>query len=320
MAWLSRLRPDIFTTAMVGTVVVASVLPARGQFAHDFGFATTAAIALLFFLHGARLSPQSVLSGLTHWRLHLTVGAATWLLFPVLGVLISLLPDSVLPHGLALGILFLCCLPSTVQSSIAFTSIAGGNVPAAMCSASMSNLLGVVLTPVLAGLLMGAKGSGLSLDAIGSIALQLLAPFAAGQLMRSWIGAWVARNRKVLALVDRGSILMVVYAAFSEAVINGLWHQMSPAALAELLVINIALLAVVLILTAWTARRLGFNTADEIAIVFCGSKKSLASGVPIANVLFAGSMVGMMVVPIMLFHQIQLMVCAVLARRWAAAS
>lgn len=318
MSLLARVRPDSFTTALVLIVILASVLPAQGQFAAQFSIATTIAVALLFFLHGARLSSQSVISGMTHWRLHLTVGAATWVLFPALGILVTLLPDSVLPHGLALGILFLCCLPSTVQSSIAFTSIAGGNVPAAICSASLSNLLGVVLTPLLVGVLMGTKGGqSISLDSIVSIALQLLVPFAAGQALRPLIGKWAERHRKLLGLVDRGSILMVVYGAFSEAVINGLWHQLSPQALGELVVVNAILLALVLIATQVMARRLGFNAADGIAIIFCGSKKSLASGVPIANVLFAGPSVGMMVLPIMLFHQIQLMVCAVLARRWA---
>lgn len=317
MSWLARLRPDTFTLLLVGTVALASALPAHGAFAGVFDGATKVAIALLFFFHGARLSSQAVLAGITHWRLHLTVAAATWLLFPALGVLVTLLPDRVVPTDMALGILFLCCLPSTVQSSIAFTSIAKGNVPAAICSASLSNLAGVVLTPLLVGVLMGAKGGGVSLDSIQSIALQLLAPFALGHGLRPWIGKFVERHRKVIGMTDRGSILMVVYGAFSEAVINGLWDQLSPNALVALVVVNLGLLAVAMAATAIAARRLGFSWPDQIAIVFCGSKKSLATGVPIANVLFAGSAVGMMVLPIMLFHQIQLMACAVLARRWS---
>lgn len=318
MSLLARLRPDNFTLALVAVVALASIAPLSGRSAEIFSDATMGAIALLFFLHGAKLSSEAVLAGLIHWRLHVTVAAATWLLFPLLGMVVMLLPETVIPHGLALGILFLCCLPSTVQSSIAFTSIAGGNVPAAICSASTSNMAGVVLTPVLVGLLMGAKGGGISLDSIEAIALQLLAPFALGQVLRPWIGGWANRNRKVLGLVDRGSILMVVYGAFGEAVTQGLWHQLSPQGLVVMALADAVLLVVVLYATYVAAKRMGFSRPDQIAIVFCGSKKSLATGVPIANVLFPTAAVGMMVLPLMLFHQIQLMVCAVLARRWAA--
>jgi sodium/bile acid cotransporter 7 len=319
MTWLARVRPDNFTLALISVVCLATVLPCQGWFAGAFGVATNLAIAILFFLHGARLSRQAALAGLTHWRLHLTVLAFTFVLFPILGLLAGLLPSAVLSPQLALGVLFLCCLPSTVQSSIAFTSIARGNVAAAICAASASNLLGVFLTPLLVGLLMQAQGGGsVSLDSVKAIVVQLLLPFVAGQALHPLLGAWTQRNRKILAVTDRSSILMVVYGAFSEAVLHGLWHQLSPLALSGMVAVNVVILATVLALTAWTSRRLGFDRADSIAIVFCGSKKSLASGVPIANILFSSSVVGPIVLPLMLFHQIQLMACAVLARRYAA--
>lgn len=205
-----------------------------------------------------------------------------------------------------------------MQSSIAFTSLARGNVPAAVCSASVSSLLGVFLTPLLVKLLLGAEGeTGNALDAIGKITLQLLVPFIAGQVLRRWIGAWVERNKPVLRYVDQGSILLVVYTAFSAAVIQGLWHEVPWLALLGLTVACCVILALALVLTTVLARRLGFSKEDEITIVFCGSKKSLATGVPMAKVLFATSAVGPMVLPLMLFHQIQLMVCAVLAQRYA---
>ncbi len=269
MSALARLRPDNFTLALVGTVLVASLFPCSGQFAADWGVATQIAIALLFFLHGARLSREAVFAGLTHWRLHLTVFGFTYVVFPILGLATVALPPSVLSPSLGLGILFLCCLPSTVQSSIAFTSIAGGNVPAAICSASASSLIGVFLTPVLVGLLMSAHG-GVSLDSIESIVMQLLVPFVAGQLLRPWIGAWALRHKKLLGLVYRGSILMVVYGAFSEAVAHGLWHQLTPESTAVMILLNIVLLGIALTSTTWTARRLGFDHQDEITIVFCG--------------------------------------------------
>lgn len=317
MSALARLRPDNFTLALVGTVLFATVLPVSGHLAEDWTVATEIAVALLFFLHGARLSREAVFAGLTHWRLHLMVFCSTFIYFPVLGLVASALPASVLSPSLAAGILFLCCLPSTVQSSIAFTSIAGGNVPAAICSASVSSLLGVFLTPVLVGLLMSAHGGDISLDSIESIIMQLLVPFVAGQLLRPLIGAWALRHKKLLGLVDRGSILMVVYGAFSEAIVHGLWHQLTPESTAGMVAVNVVLLGVALTTTTWIARRFGFNREDEITIVFCGSKKSLVAGVPMANILFAGHSVGMIVLPLMLFHQIQLMTCAVLARRYA---
>jgi len=316
--WLSRLKPDAYSLAIIGCVVLASLLPASGGFAENFHSATNFAIALLFFLHGARLSREAVFAGMTHWRLHLVVFASTFVMFPIFGLGLQALSPGLVSPGLAAGVLFLCCLPSTVQSSIAFTSIAGGNIPAAVCSASASNMIGVFLTPLLVGLLMGAgSGAGVDLDSIKAIILQLLLPFAVGQILRPWIGGWAGRHKKLLSYVDRGSILMVVYGAFSEAVIGGLWQQLPATTLAIMIAVNLTLLAIAMIGTNIAAKKLGFNRQDRITIVFCGSKKSLASGVPIANVLFSGPMVGMVVLPVMLFHQFQLMACAVLAKYWA---
>ena len=314
---LARLKPDTFTMLLVGMVILASLLPIQGEAAHIFGIATNLAIALLFFLHGARLSRETVIAGATHWRLHLTILAATFVLFPLLGLLVSLTLPALLTPALAAGVLFLSVLPSTVQSSIAFTSMAGGNIPAAVCAASASNIFGIFLTPLLVGLLFGVHGNGISGSAVWTIVLQLLLPFMLGQIIQPFVGDFIRRHRKALSLVDRGSILMVVYLAFSEAVVTGLWHQFSAAALVTMVVVDIVLLALVLTITTWTSRRLGFSREDEIALVFCGSKKSLASGVPMANVIFAGQNIGAIVLPLMLFHQIQLMACAVLARRYA---
>lgn len=314
-----RLLPDNFTLALIATVTVASLLPCEGTAAVIFGWITNLGIALLFFLHGAKLSRQAIIAGATHWRLHLLVFACTFILFPILGMALKPALSPLVTPDLYLGMLYLCALPATVQSSIAFTSLARGNVPAAICSASASSLMGVFLTPLLVQLLIGAHGdTGMStLDAIGKITLQLLVPFVAGQLLRHWIGAWVERNKPVLKYVDQGSILLVVYTAFSAAVIQGLWHQIPLPALAGLVVACCVLLALALIATNLLGRYLGFALEDRITIVFCGSKKSLATGVPMASVLFASSTVGVILLPLMLFHQIQLMVCAVLAQRYA---
>ncbi|WJR65578.1 bile acid:sodium symporter family protein [Neorhizobium sp. CSC1952] len=317
---MSRFLPDRFTVLLICTVILASLLPIHGDWAEWFGIATDIAIGLLFFLHGARLSREVVIAGILHWRLHLTILLVTFAVFPILGLAIGFIPEEILPSPLYAGILFLCVLPSTVQSSIAFTSMAGGNVPAAVCAASGSNILGMFLTPLLAGLLLSTTGDGgFSWDALESILLQLLAPFVVGQILQPWIGDWIRSKKKLLAPVDRGSILMVVYLAFSEAVMEGLWHTFSATDIAVVIVLDMALLAVVLCLTVFGSRALGFSKEDEITITFCGSKKSLASGVPMANAIFANqsSSIGAIVLPLMLFHQIQLMACAVIAQKYA---
>ncbi len=319
MQRLAYLRPDGFALALVAAVALASLLPGRGEGAALVAGAANLAIGLLFFLHGARLTRAAALAGAVHWRLHLAVLGATFLLFPLLGLLLQPLLAGLMPPALVLGVLFLCALPSTVQSSVAFTSIAGGNVPAAVFSASTSSMLGTVLTPLLIGLLAQVHGGGPAMASVKPILLQLLAPFLLGQLLHPRIGGWSRRHARLLGLVDRGSILLIVYAAFGEAVAGGLWRQLSPAALALLAAVDAGLLIVALFLTTWGSRRLGFSRADEITIVFCGSKKSMAIGIPMAGLLFAGRSVGMIVLPVMLFHQIQLFVCAMLARRYAGA-
>ena len=310
--------PDNFTLLLVATVALATLLPAQGGVARLFDAFTTFAIGLLFFLHGAKLSRDAIRAGITHWRLHLLVFACTFVLFPLLGLALKPLLQPLVTRELYTGVLFLCVLPATVQSAIAFTSIARGNIPAAVCSASASTMLGVFITPLLVNLVVlpHAAGSTNEFDSIVRILLQLMLPFVAGHLLRPWISGWLHRRKQILGFVDRGSILLVVYTAFSAAVIEGLWKQVPLQALAGLLVVCAVLLGCTLFLTGWFARRLGFDKADEITIVFCGSKKSLASGIPMAKVLFPAQSVGAIVLPLMLFHQMQLMVCAVLAARY----
>lgn len=305
-----------FILMLLGTVVLASLVPARSEMATIVGYAADIGIVLLFFLHGAKLSRDAILSGLRNWKLHLAVLAVTFVAFPLFGLGLSALPFVTGP--LAAGLLFLTLLPSTVQSSIAFTAIARGNVAAAVCSASFSNLLGILVTPALVALLMRTAGSaGISVEGVEKIVVQLLVPFVAGHLLRPWIGAWVTRRKAMLTIVDRGSILLVVYSAFGAAVVEGLWSRLS---LGDLILIGLlcaALLAFVLALTFAVARLMKLPREDAIVLQFCGSKKSLASGVPMAGVLFPPAQVGVILLPLMLFHQLQLVACAVIARRYA---
>ncbi len=315
---LSRLLPDPFLLALVCVVTLAALLPASGSAAAAVDVAANIAIGLLFFLQGARLARETVIGGITHWRLHVLVLSCTFVLFPLLGVALHKLMPGLLSEPLWVGVIFLCALPSTVQSSIAFTSIGKGNIPAAICSATASNLLGIFITPVLVGLLLSAQGdTGVDLGQIGKIVMQLLLPFIAGQILRPRVGSFVQKHKKILSMTDRGSILLVVYSAFSAAVVNGIWQRLSGHDLLVLLVLDSVLLALVLTITTLAARTFGFGKPDEVTIVFCGSKKTLASGVPMANVLFPGAEAGIVILPLMIFHQIQLMVCAALAQRYA---
>lgn len=313
-----RFLPDNFTLTLVAVVLLASFLPATGQVAVGFGWLTNIAIALLFFLHGAKLSRESIIAGAGHWRLHLLVFGLTFVFFPLLGLALKPVLSPLIGDELYMGVLYLCALPATVQSAIAFTSLARGNIPAAICSAAASSLFGIFITPLLVTLLLNVHGdAGSTLDAIIKISVQLLLPFVAGQIARRWIGAWVGRNKSWLKFIDQGSILLVVYGAFSEAVNEGIWHKIPALNLIGLIVVCCVILTIVLIAATLLAKAFGFNQEDRITILFCGSKKSLATGVPMAQVLFAGSTIGVLILPIMLFHQIQLMVCAVLAQRYA---
>ncbi|OZI48595.1 bile acid:sodium symporter family protein [Bordetella genomosp. 4] len=318
MSRYTRFLPDRFTLFLVTTVIIASLFPAHGQGLVAFNWITNLGIALLFFLHGARLSREAIIAGVMHWRLHLTVFSATFIMFPILGVALKPLLQPLVTPELYTGILFLCCLPATVQSAIAFTSMARGNVPAAVCSASASSLLGIFLTPLLAGTVVVASANApISFDAVGQIMLQLLLPFILGQIMRRWIGAWVYKRKALLKFVDQGSILLVVYTAFSEAVNEGLWHNTPVPALLGLVFSCAVLLALALLGCVIMGKVFKFSIEDRITLLFGGSKKSLASGIPMAQVIFAGQAVGAIVLPLMLFHQIQLMVCAMLASRFA---
>lgn len=315
---ISLLFRDKFVLAIIGMVVLATFVPAHGHAVPVLHWMTNLAVALLFFLHGARLSREAVISGILHWRLHLVILLATFVLFPLLGLALKPLFEPWLGATIYMGVLYICALPSTVQSSIAFTSIARGNIPAAVCSASFSNLIGIFLTPLIVGVLFSVQNSSnaFSFEAIYKIVLMLLVPFVLGQIMRRWIGHWVLKNKSWLKYVDQTSILLVVYGAFSDAVMGGIWHQVSIGNLILLIVVSAILLALVMAILIFGSRKLGFNKEDEIAIVFCGSKKSLASGVPIAQILFAGQAMGLLILPIMIFHQLQLMVCALLAQHW----
>jgi solute carrier family 10 (sodium/bile acid cotransporter), member 7 len=316
--WLrvARVRVDAFVLGLLGVVAAASFLPCRGATAQYFHLAGILAIGALFFLQGARLSRDAILHGMTHWRLHTAIGTTTFVMFPLFGMILLELFPHLLPRSLLLGVLFICALPSTVQSSIALTSIARGNVPGAVCAATVSNIAGIVIAPLLFGAMSNLHGARIDLTGVGQVATQLLLPFVAGHLARPWLGNWATRNRAVLSITDRGSILLVVYTAFSAAVVRGIWQQTPPALMALLALLMILLLGFALSATLAASRLLGFDRADEAALIFCGTQKSLVSGVPIASALVSPAVIGPLLLPMMLYYPAQLLVCAWIARRY----
>jgi sodium/bile acid cotransporter 7 len=316
MRKLFQSLPDGFTLSILAIVIIGAFFPCRGEFARWVGIASKIAISLLFFLQGARLSRTAVLAGILHWRLHLQIFSSTFIVFPLLGLALQPISGTVIAPPLYVGLLFLCTLPSTVQASVIFTSVAGGNVAAALCSASLSSIIGMALTPLLIGLLLHAHGES-SLNGVVSIALQVLVPFVLGQIAQRRLEPWMKRNQKTVRRVDLGSVLLMVYGAISAATLSGMWRLLPVTSFLVLVAVDGVLLAVILSTNVFVTRRLGFARQDEIAIAFCGTQKSLIMGIPMANALFAGSTLGFVVLPMIVYHQMQFMTCANIARRYA---
>jgi sodium/bile acid cotransporter 7 len=275
-------------------------------------------VSLIFFLHGLTLSVAALLAGTRQWRLHVLVQSSTFILFPALGLLLLAATAGRIDAELRTGLFFLCALPSTVSSSVALTAAARGNVAAAVFNATLSSLLGVVLTPLWLSLALGAVGRALPL---GSVVLDLLLwlvlPLLVGQAARPWLGAWATRHRSRINVVDRLTILLLVYTSFCDSVLAGVW-QSGGAALAVAAAVCVMLLALALGLTWLGGCALGFNRADRIAALFCGSKKTLASGVPMARLIFgAHPQLAIVLLPIMIYHPLQLVVGGWLASRLA---
>lgn len=319
---LRRLLPDRFLLVLVGTVGLASLLPASGRGLTAITWISNAAIVLLFFLHGARLSPQAVLDGARRWRLQGAILLFGYLALPLVGTLFAQILAGWWQPGLVMGIVFLAVLPTTVQSSIAYASIAGGNVAASVVAAAASNLIGVVLTPALFALLAASAMGAVSLSGVGKVAMLLLLPFATGQLLRRPVAPVIARHKAAAGYADKTTIVLAVYVAFSGAVTEGLWSRVSPGEIAAVAGIAALLLLLVLAMAgAWTlGGAMGLGRADRASFLFAASHKSLATGAPMARVLFPAATAGFVILPLMIYHQLQLMLSAVVAARLAAAT
>ncbi|RJG39857.1 bile acid:sodium symporter family protein [Mesorhizobium sp. DCY119] len=315
MKYLKGLGVDNYMLLLIATVAVAFLLPVHGIGTVVVNYITYWAVALLFFLYGAKLDSASVRKGLMNWRVQGWTFCATYVFLPALGVGLAFVVSPFLGTVAALGFVYLAVLPSTVQSSIAFTSIAGGNVPAAICAASLSNLTGVFLTPALVAILLSQSGQGVSPDAIIKIATQILLPFIVGQFLRPWIGATVRHYRALTLGVDRGAILLIVYSAFSAGTMAGLWSKVPPTSLLLIVLFVMIFLAIAIVIMVLVGKFTGMPPEDRLVLLFCGSTKSLATGLPMATALFSEELVGAIVLPLMIYHMSQLLVCAFISQR-----
>lgn len=319
-----KFRVDWFLLGMLAAIALAWAFPEPGAAGGWLQpeVLTKAGVALIFFLHGVLLSFGALRAGALNWRLHAIVQMATFVLFPVLGLTVNALLGAQASAELKLGIFFLCAVPSTVSSSIAMTAAARGNVAGAVFNATLSSLIGVVLTPLWIAAVMHTTGLSVPLGPVMLDLLQwLVAPLVFGQIARRWIGAWMQGHRAGVALADRGTILLLVYTSFCDSFAQGVWANNSATQIAGLVVLSGALFAVVMVVTAGASRALGFTREDRVAAMFCGSKKSLAAGVPMANLIFgAHPAIGLIVLPLMIYHALQLVICGVLAQRWGRAA
>lgn len=319
---LSRLKLDPFLVALACAVLLALAWPkpgVTGGLLHA-DKAASWGVALIFFLYGVSLAPRRLLESATRWKLHLVVQLATFVLFPAVVVGVLALVGGRLPESLGVGFFFLAALPSTVSSSVAMTSLARGNVPVAIFNASISSLIGVFATPVLMASYLNSVGGGMDLGAvILKLIILVVVPLGAGQALRPLLLKVVEKHRALVRAADRAVILAIVYNSFCDSVAAGVWQGQSPLILVEVVAGVLLLFALVYALVQAACRLFGFGEADTTAVVFCASKKSLATGLPMAHVMFgAAPGLSLIITPIMLYHFLQLVIVGIIAGQSAA--
>jgi sodium/bile acid cotransporter 7 len=318
------MKIDGFLIAMISAVLLALAWPAPGAaggFLH-LGAVVKYGIALVFFLQGSMLAPSAMISGAAKWRLHLFIQATTFLVFPIVGGLFYFMLAGIVVDDLRLGFFFLCAMASTITSSVAMTVMARGDVPSAVFNASASGLIGMIATPLLMQC-VGNAGHGMPPlgAAIESILLTLALPFLAGQICRPLTLPFLGSRKRLVNRVDRSMIVLIVYTSFCDSTATGVWQKFSFAQLTLVALLATGLLVLMLSFTGICAEAAGFSPEERITAIFCGSKKSLASGAPTAKIMFAGHPgLGMIMLPLLLYHQIQLIICTFLAGRYARAA
>jgi solute carrier family 10 (sodium/bile acid cotransporter), member 7 len=317
---LFRLIPDRFVLMLLGALMLGWVLPVRGDALALAQNVIFIGIFLLFFLHGLRLPRAEVAKAAKAWRVQGAMLGFCFGVMPVAGWVMAHLAGPFLPAPLIAGILYLAVLPSTVQSAISYASLGGGNVATSVVGAALSNLAGIVLTPLLVTVLIGAvAGVSMGSGVVIKIATMLLLPFALGQVAQHWLGGWAQKQKALLSLFDRGVILLAVYIAFAGAVSSGALLAVD---CRVLVVLSLALLTLLAFAFggAWgLGAVLGLGRADRVSLLFAGAHKSIATGAPMAAILF-GADAGLVILPAIIYHMAQLLVSAPVATRLAKGS
>lgn len=315
----SRIGIDWFLPALAAVILIARVFPDAGTRSAPFSLDTLSGygITVIFFFYGLRQDPQRFIQGLENWKLHALIQAATFVLFPVLAFLLLPFFSEGMHDPIWKGIYFLCVLPSTVSTSVVMVSVAGGNIPAAIFNASLSGILGVFITPLWMSILLQSSNGGPELSVILSkLTIQILLPVAMGILLHSRLGSFAEKNKKRLRVFDQLVILSIVYISFARSFSN---NAFSSVELKDLLCLSAGmalLFALVFGLLNFTGTFTGFDNADRKTLVFCGSKKSLVHGTVMSAVFFSQtSGAGVVLLPLMLYHALQIVFASILAQR-----
>lgn len=310
---------DPLVRLLLLAIVLASVLPVSGPAVPIARMVLDAAIFLLFLLNGLRLPRADVLRGMRNWRFLLPLALFVFGVMGLLGWTLVDVAGMALPASVALGFAFLGVLPSTVQSATAYSSLAGGNVANSVVAAATLNILGVFVSAPIIALMASADAGAAGIDLAGlqRLALILLLPFAIGQLLQGRLGQQMAERRSLIAWVDRGAIAIAVYIAFSSAVTQGIWTQINAAAWGVLLALILLMLAIAFTASWWLGGALRLTRPDRIAFLFAGAQKSIAMGAPLAAVLLPSEVAGLVLLPVLVYHLVQMVISAPLAARFS---
>jgi len=312
---------DGFLIALAAVTLLAFLWPEPGATGGPLRleWVTSYGIAVVFFLYGLTLAPERMRAGMMRWPVHIVVQSGTFVLFPIVVLAFSPLLNLIFSPEIVLGFFYVAALPSTISSSVAMTSLARGNVPAAVFNASLSSLIGVIITPLLMAWYVTSIGGEFELwPVIQKIVLLVMLPIIIGQLLHRPLARFTARHAQGIRHVDRGIILAIVYGSFCDSIIAGVWSKQDNLVIAEMVLVSLVLFFIVYGIIQLVCRLLGFNQEDTITAIFCGSKKSLATGVPLSKVMFgAGPHLGLIIAPIMLFHFLQLVIVSMIASKYA---